>query len=82
MATLTIRNVPGAEKEAPGVRAAKNGRSMRAARRAIIQEAVGPDMAADEEGLATAIRARFAPSGGAHPPERPPVTPRKPPGFE
>jgi len=40
MASLTVRGIPEAEKEALRVRAAKNGRSMEAELRAIIREAV------------------------------------------
>ena len=81
-ATLTVRDVPEAEKDALRVRTAKNGRSVEAQLRAVIHEAAGPDMAADEEGLTTAIRRRFAPCGAVDPPAHPPVTPREPPDPE
>lgn len=81
MATLTVRGVPEAERDALRVRAARNGHSMEAELRRIIHEAVREE-AAEEGGLASAIRRRFAPYGGVELPEHPPVTPREPPGFE
>lgn len=82
MASLTVRGIPEAEKEAVRVRAAKNGRSMEAELRCIIHEAVKSDIDNEDTGLATAIHRRFAPYGGVDLPKHPPVTPRPPPSFE
>lgn len=82
MASLTVRGIPEAEKEALRVRAAKHGRSMEAELRRIIHEALKKESGAKQEvGLATAIRHRFAPYGGVDLPEHPPVTARQPPRF-
>jgi plasmid stability protein len=62
MATLTIRNVDADVKEQLRMRAARNGRSMKAEMRAIVMEAVGGKRR--EVGLAEAVRRRFAPLGG------------------
>nr|WP_294545574.1 Arc family DNA-binding protein [uncultured Rhodopila sp.] len=70
MTTLTIRNVPSAEKERLRVRAAMNGRSMEAELRAILTAAL--DSGSDRgENLAEAIRRRFAPFGGVELAEHP-----------
>jgi plasmid stability protein len=82
VASLTVRDIPEAEKKALRVRAARNGRSMEAELRCIIHEAVKSDLDGDEVGLGTAIHRRFAPYGGVDLPEHPPVTPRPPPRFE
>ena len=82
MATLTVRNIPDAEKNALRVRAAKNGRSMEAELRAIIHDAVQSDLPEDEEDLATAIHRRFAPFGGVDLPEIERLPARDPPTFE
>ena len=81
MATLTVRGIPDAEKEALRVRAAENGHSMEAELRRIIHEAV-KDRTVEERGLGSAIRRRFAPYGGVDLPDHPPVTPRELPDFE
>jgi plasmid stability protein len=63
MATLTIRNVDSAIKERLRVRAARNGRSMEAELRHILNDAVGGER--DRQlGLADAIHRRFLPFGG------------------
>jgi plasmid stability protein len=76
MASLTVRGIPEAEKEALRVRAAKNGRSMEAELRAIIREAV-KDGVKPEMDLFTAIRAIVEPHGGLETAEHPdaPVEP-------
>lgn len=82
MATLTIRNVDTAVKEALRVRAAHNGRSMEAELRAIVTDAVGAGRAR-EPNLAEAIRRRFAPFGGVDDLEpHPPITVGEPVAFE
>jgi len=63
MATLTIRNIDTVVKELLRVRAARNGRSMEAELRAILNGAVGTG-SMQEANLAEAIRRRFAPFGG------------------
>ncbi len=81
MATLTVRGVPDAEKEALRVRAAKNGHSMEAELRRIIHEAL-KESPEPEEDLYTALRRRVEPFGGVELPEPPDEPVRKPPGFE
>jgi plasmid stability protein len=68
MATITIRNLDEQTKRKLQLRAALNGRSMEAeARHALIAHAEsGPIESEREEGLATAIRKRFARFGGIH----------------
>jgi predicted nucleic acid-binding protein/plasmid stability protein len=63
MSVLTIRNVEPAVTERLRVRAARNGRSMEAEPRQILNDTllVDPDQEPD---LAEAIRRRFAPLGG------------------
>jgi len=81
VATLTVRGIPDAEKEALRVRAARNGRSMEAELRAILHEALRGEVAGDEGGLGTAIQRRFALYGGVDLPLDPRTPPREPPGF-
>jgi len=81
MATLTIRDVPDAEKEALRVRAAKQGRSMEAELRALIHEAVKDSLPADED-LYTAIRRQVALYGAVDLPPHPDEPVREPPHFE
>lgn len=61
MATLTVRDLDDQVKRALRVRAARNGRSMEAEVRAILQDAV---RAPASTGLASRIRSRFAELGG------------------
>ncbi|MGY9056715.1 MAG: FitA-like ribbon-helix-helix domain-containing protein [Alphaproteobacteria bacterium] len=75
-ASLTVRGISDAEKNALRVRAAKNGRSMEAELRCIIHDAVKAEVKGREAGLATAIRARFAARGGVELSEHPPVKTR------
>ncbi len=81
MATLTVRGVPDAEKEALRVRAAKHGHSMEAELRHIVHEAL-KDSLEPEEDLYTAIRRRVEPFGGVALPEHPDESVREPPSFE
>ncbi len=72
MTTLTIRNVDPALKEQLRIRAARNGRSMEAELRHILNATVGRETHR-ELNLAEAIRRRFMPFGGVdelepHPP--------------
>lgn len=82
MASLTVRGIPEAEKEAMRVRAARNGRSMEAELRCIIHEAVKSDPDQDTGGLGTAIHRRFAPYGGVDLPDHPDMPVREPPAFD
>lgn len=61
MATLTLRGVPDEVKEKLRVRAARNGRSMEAEARAIIEAAVTKP---PTYGLGTEIHQMFAGIGG------------------
>jgi plasmid stability protein len=70
MTTLTVHDLPEAETQALRARAARNGRSLEAEVRAILCEAAAAEPSADEGGLATAIRRRFAPYGGVELPPR------------
>jgi plasmid stability protein len=63
MATLTIRNVDPALKKRLRLRATRNGRSMAAEVRHILDATVGRERNS-EVNLAEAIRRRFAPFGG------------------
>ena len=82
MSTLTIRNVEPAVKERLRVRAARNGRSMEAELRHILNEAVASE-SSRETNLAEAIRRRFEPFGGVDDLEpHPQVTVGEPPGFD
>ena len=83
MATLTIRNVDPEVREALRVRAARNGRSMEAELRQILQQTLSIEKAHPEPNLADAIRRRFLPLGGADEIEpHPPVLVGDPPRFE
>jgi plasmid stability protein len=82
MASLTVRGIPEAEKEALRVRAAKNGRSMEAELRAIIHEVLQEERQPQTVGLGTAIHRRFAPYGGVDLPDHPDIPVREPPDFE
>jgi plasmid stability protein len=64
MATLTIRNIDPMLKERLRVRAARHGRSMEAELRNILRDALETGRE-HEPDLATAIRNRFLPLGGA-----------------
>lgn len=81
MATLTVRGLPAAEKEALRVRAAKNGHSMEAEIRQLIHEAVTEDLSHDES-LYAAIRKHVEPLGGVALPDYPDEPLREPPTFE
>lgn len=83
MATLTIRKLDDEIKRRLRIRAAEHGRSMEEEARAILSQVVGPVRERQEEGLAEAIRKRFAPLGGVNL-EIPPrdVADRDPPSFD
>ena len=81
MASITVRNLDDGLKRRLRIRAAENGRSMEQEARDILRAALdqGPSTG---KGLANAIRARFAPFGGAEldlPPREPM---REPPQFD
>ncbi len=80
MASITIRNLDDEVKTRLRVRAAEHSRSMEEEVRIILREAVERREA--PRNLASAIRARMAPLGGADL-ELPPRGPmRKPPTFD
>ena len=81
MTTLTIRNIEPGVKEQLRIQAARNGRSMEAELRSILNEAVGKGRVR-ESNLAEAIRRRFAPFGGVdlELPDR--EAAREPPRFD
>ena len=68
MATLTVRGIPDAEKEALRIRAARHGHSMEAEVRRIIREALRANTDAEED-LYTAIRRHVDAVGGFDIPE-------------
>ena len=72
MATLTIRGIDDDTKRRLRVRAARNGRSMEAEVRAILDEM----LLAPESGLGTRIHQRFAAIGGEVVPARRVEAPR------
>jgi plasmid stability protein len=73
MASITIRNLDEATKQALRVRAAEHGLSMEAEARRILREAVGAPAARRD--LAKSIRARVEAAGGVELeiPEREPL---------
>jgi antitoxin FitA len=81
MTTLTIRNVDAAIKERLRVRAARNGRSMEAELRQILNDTLAPE-SGREPNLAEAIRRRFAPLGGVDLDPHPRVPVGEPPKFD
>ncbi len=62
MATLTIRDLDEALRASLRVRAARHGRSMEAEVREILRAALA--VPADDEGLGSRVRQRFASIGG------------------
>ena len=81
MASITVRNLEEGLKSRLRIRAAESGRSMEEESRVILRTALYHQPPAQED-LAAAIRARFAPLGGAEL-EIPPRSPmRKPPQFD
>ena len=64
MATITVRDLDDGVKQKLRERAAKNGRSMEAEVRAVLEDAVTAKEPAVEYGLATWIHERFAEAGG------------------
>ncbi len=81
MATLTVRNVDQAIKERLRVRAAHNGRSMKAELRHILNDCLGPD-GSREVNLAEAIHRRLAPLGGVELEAHPHQKVSAPPSFD
>ena len=80
MASITIRNLGMDVKRRLRIRAAERGHSMEEEARRILR-AVLAEQPAPRTDLASAIRARFAPLGGADL-KRPPREPmREPPRF-
>ena len=63
MASITVRNLDDGLKRRLRIRAAENGRSMEEEARAILRTALYHQQP-EQENLASAIRARFAPLGG------------------
>ena len=81
MASITIRNLQDGVKRRLRIRAAHNGHSMEEEVRQILNNALSQELSAPIN-LASAIRSRFAPLGGAEL-ELPPREPmRDPPRFE
>lgn len=82
MASITIRNLTDEQKQALRVRAARNGRSMEAEARLILDEALRGKSQRPKRNLAEEIRELFKPIGGVDLPEikRDPM--RDPPKFE
>ena len=81
MASITVRNLDEGLKRRLRVRAALNGTSMEQEARDILRSALEEDPPTDQ-GLASAIHARFAPLGGVEldlPPREPM---REPPRFD
>ncbi|GAA2249026.1 toxin-antitoxin system antitoxin subunit [Herbiconiux moechotypicola] len=62
MATITIRDLNDATRDKLRVRAARNGRSMEAEARSILDHAVAAEPS-DDSGLGTKIRSMFAEIG-------------------
>ena len=79
-ATLTIRGVAPETRDRLRARAARNGRSMAAEARAIL-DAARDDGPPETPDLAEAIRRRFAPFGGVELPPLPPIGPPEPSTF-
>ena len=63
MASITVRNLDDGLKRRLRIRAAENGRSMEEEARTILRMALYHQQP-EQENLASAIRARFAPLGG------------------
>ncbi|MYD99733.1 MAG: plasmid stabilization protein [Alphaproteobacteria bacterium] len=81
MASIIVRDLDEGLKRRLRIRAARNGRSIEEEVRDILQTELNRQPAAPEN-LATTIRARFAPLGGADL-DLPPRSPmRKPPRFD
>ena len=81
MASITIRNLEDGLKRRLRIRAADHGRSMEEEVRQILRTTLNQELAVPAN-LASAIRARFAPLGGAEldlPPREPM---RDPPRFD
>jgi plasmid stability protein len=83
VAVLTIRNLDEATKARLRIRAAKNGRSMAAEAREILNRAVGAGPDGDEpSGLGTRINQMFAEIGGVDLKIPEDAPPRQTAGFE
>jgi plasmid stability protein len=81
MPSITIRNLDQALKTRLRVQAAHHGRSMEDEARDILRTALSRRRR-EPVNLAAAIRARFAPLGGAEIPQPPREPMRDPPNFE
>ncbi len=82
MATLTIRNLDAAVKEQLRIRAARNGHSMEAEARRILQDSLKATHRKPARGFYDRIHDRFAALGGVEL-ELPPRGPgREPPRFD
>ena len=81
IASIIVRNLDEALKRRLRIRAARNGRSIEAEVRDILQTVLS-NQPSTPQNLATAIRARFAPVGGVEL-DLPPRAPmRTPPRFD
>ena len=81
MASITVRNLEEGLKRRMRIQAAEKGRSMEEEARDILRMALN-HQPSEQENLASAIRARFAPMGGVDL-DLPPRSPmRKPPRFD
>ncbi len=81
MASITIRNLQDGVKRELRIRAAYNGHSMEEEVRQILNNALSQELSAPIN-LASAIRSRFAPLGGAELELTPREPMRDPPRFE
>ena len=81
MASITVRNLEDGLKHRLRIRAAENGRSMEEEARDILRTALNHQQP-EQENLASAIRARFAPLGGVELEILPRSPMRKPPPFD
>ena len=81
MASITVRNLEDGLKHRLRIRAAENGRSMEEEARDILRTALNHQQP-EQENLASAIRARFAPLGGVELEISPRSPMRKPPPFD
>ena len=81
MASITVRNLEDGLKHRLRIRAAENGRSMEEEARDILRTALNHQQP-EQENLASAIRARFAPLGGLELEIHPRSPMRKPPRFD
>ena len=81
MASITVRNLEDGLKRRLQIRAAENGRSMEEEARNILRTALHHRQP-EQENLAIAISARFAPLGGVELDIHPRSPMREPPRFD